>query len=177
MKNENISKNIEKCAILSEKRCKGLENWQKSGVAWGKTCGAWKMLQNEYLVANIGFDTAQNEPLKVRRWFMHFYSIRSLKRIHERAELSLSMHIAFAKTLSVETYSTVWQWLLSKRLIFVAAVESNRSDIRWVWRAILDGNFWWTIDDTLRWSMATSFCQSQVLMYFKAADMHSGSCT
>ena len=36
-----------------------------SGAKAHKSCRSRKMLQNEYLVAKIGFDDVDNEPLKV----------------------------------------------------------------------------------------------------------------
>ena len=40
------------------------KNWVPSGVKVFKSCRSWKMLQNDYLVAKIGVDTAENEPRK-----------------------------------------------------------------------------------------------------------------
>ena len=38
--------------------------WVPSGAKVCKSCRSWKMLQNDYLVAKIGVDTAENEPRK-----------------------------------------------------------------------------------------------------------------
>ena len=35
--------------------------WDSSGAELWKSCRSWKMLQNDYLLAKIGFDTAENE--------------------------------------------------------------------------------------------------------------------
>ena len=40
-----------------------LKNWILSGAKVCKSCRSRKMLKNEYLVAKIGVDTAENEPL------------------------------------------------------------------------------------------------------------------
>ena len=42
-----------------------LEIWDLSGAKVYTSCRSRKMLKNEYLLAKIGFDTAENEPLKV----------------------------------------------------------------------------------------------------------------
>ena len=39
--------------------------WIGSGAKVCESCRFWKMLNNEYLVANIGFDREENEPSKV----------------------------------------------------------------------------------------------------------------
>ena len=39
--------------------------WIGSGAKVCLSCRSWKMLKNECLVANIGFDTEENEPSKV----------------------------------------------------------------------------------------------------------------
>ena len=41
------------------------KNWVWSGAKVCQSCRSRKMLQNEYLLAKFGFDTAENEPLKV----------------------------------------------------------------------------------------------------------------
>ena len=38
--------------------------WDCSGAKGCKSCRAWKMLSNAYFLANIRFDTAENEPAK-----------------------------------------------------------------------------------------------------------------
>ena len=43
----------------------------KKGVKECNSCRSRKMLQNEYLIAKIGFDDADNEPPKVWWWFVH----------------------------------------------------------------------------------------------------------
>ena len=40
-----------------------LKFWVLSGAKVDKSCRSRKMLQNEYLVAKIGGDTAENEPV------------------------------------------------------------------------------------------------------------------
>ena len=39
--------------------------WIRSGAKVCESCRSWKMLKNDYLLAKIGFDTAENEPSKV----------------------------------------------------------------------------------------------------------------
>ena len=39
--------------------------WDSKGAKVCRSCRSRKMLQNEYLVAKIGFDTAENRPFKV----------------------------------------------------------------------------------------------------------------
>ena len=51
--------------FLNEKRCKGIEKSQNSGLVQRKKCKARKTLKNDALDAKIGVDTAVNEPLKV----------------------------------------------------------------------------------------------------------------
>ena len=48
-----------------QKWCKSSEKTQKSGIVQKKKCRSRQELSNEYLLAKIGVDTAENEPLKV----------------------------------------------------------------------------------------------------------------
>ena len=58
--------------------CKNLlKFWHLRGAKDCKSCRPRKMLKNEYLVAKIGFDTAENEPSKVWR---NFAKILNLER-------------------------------------------------------------------------------------------------
>ena len=45
-----------------QKWCKSLEKSQKSGMVQRKKCRSRQELSNEYLLAKIGVDTAENEP-------------------------------------------------------------------------------------------------------------------
>ena len=57
----NISWN---CADLCSKPCGCPEHSQKSGRMYRYSCRAWKTLQTEPFVANIGVDTTESGPLK-----------------------------------------------------------------------------------------------------------------
>ena len=48
--------------------------WVLSGAKDCMSCRSRKTLQNEYLVAKIGVDTAENEPLKVWGWFHSLFN-------------------------------------------------------------------------------------------------------
>ncbi len=57
-----------------------LEKWILSGAKVCKSSRSRKMLQNDYLVAKIGVDTAENEPPKI--WDKNFIiSILSLVHV------------------------------------------------------------------------------------------------
>ena len=45
-----------------------------SGAEVCRSCRSRQELSNEVLHAKIGFDTAENEPLKVWRWFISFFN-------------------------------------------------------------------------------------------------------
>ena len=47
-----------------------LKFWIRSGEKVRKSCRSWKQLQNEYLRANIAFDTAENEYCEVWPLFL-----------------------------------------------------------------------------------------------------------
>ena len=47
--------------------------WDWSGAKVWQSCRAWKMLQNAYLDAKIGFETEENEPPKVWRQIFSFF--------------------------------------------------------------------------------------------------------
>jgi hypothetical protein len=51
-----------------------LKFWDLSGVKIWKSCRSRKMLQNDYLVAIVAVHTAENEPLKILRWFHSFFN-------------------------------------------------------------------------------------------------------
>ena len=59
MRSLKIFKFHENLEILSSKRCK------REGAKVCQSCRSRKMLKNDYLLAKIGFDTAENEPSKV----------------------------------------------------------------------------------------------------------------
>ena len=44
-------------------------------VKWGPLCRSWQELSNDYLVAKIGFDTAENEPCKLCPLCVYSYHI------------------------------------------------------------------------------------------------------
>ena len=46
---------------------KFVKNWDRNGAKECQSCRSRKMLKNGYLLAKIGADTAENEPLNVRR--------------------------------------------------------------------------------------------------------------
>ena len=50
-----------------------LKIWILSGAKVDKSIRSRKMLQNEYLVAKIGGDTAENEPLQILTLFIHLF--------------------------------------------------------------------------------------------------------
>ena len=50
-----------------------LKLWILSGAKVDKSIRSRKMLQNEYLVAKIGVDTAENEPLQNLTLFIHLF--------------------------------------------------------------------------------------------------------
>ena len=50
-----------------------LKFWDLSGAKVWKSCRSRKSLQNEYLVAIVAVDTAENEPFKVWGWFHSFF--------------------------------------------------------------------------------------------------------
>ena len=51
-----------------------LKFWDLSGAKVCRSCRSRQELSNEVLHATIGFDTAENEPLKVWRWFISFFN-------------------------------------------------------------------------------------------------------
>ena len=51
--------------FFSKNWCKGNEKSRNSGLVQRKKCKARKTLKNDALDANIGVDTAVNEPLKL----------------------------------------------------------------------------------------------------------------
>ena len=64
MENENENEN--EIFILAKKSDDFfLKFWDLSGAKDCKACSSRKMLKNEYLVAKIGVDTAENEPSKI----------------------------------------------------------------------------------------------------------------
>ena len=79
-----------------------LKIWILGGVKVCKSCRSRQTLQNEYLVAKIGFDTAANESSKV--WLIMWLKIRNMiryrifqlrpKRIPWSSEASYSFHSA-----------------------------------------------------------------------------------
>ena len=57
--------------------------WDWSGAKVWESCRAWKMLQNVYLDATIGFETEENEPPKVwRQIFLFFIRLLTSYRFH-----------------------------------------------------------------------------------------------
>ena len=50
-----------------------LKFWDLSGAKVWKSCRSRKSWKNEYLVAIVAVDTAENEPLKVWAWFHSFF--------------------------------------------------------------------------------------------------------
>ena len=69
---QNSMKSVEKSRFLPNfgKKCENFEDFfLKNSVSIGakdwKSCRSRKMLQNEYLIAKVGVDTAENEPHQV----------------------------------------------------------------------------------------------------------------
>ena len=54
-----------------------LKYWGRSGAKACKSCRSHQELPNEYLLAKFGFDTAENEPLKVR-YLNYFFKAKIL---------------------------------------------------------------------------------------------------
>ena len=68
--------------------------WDWSGAKVWQSCRAWKMLQNAYLDAKIGFDTEENEPPKVwRQIFSFFHSPPYSSPLVQRSETVGSVKI------------------------------------------------------------------------------------
>jgi len=70
----NFEKNVNVLAFLTWKTPKKkdeslLKYWDLSGAKACKSCRSRQELSNEYLLAKIGVDTAENEPLKVHLIF------------------------------------------------------------------------------------------------------------
>ena len=62
----------------------GFPTSEKKGAKECKSCRSRKTLQNEYLVAKIGVDTAENEPSKVsRKWGFQSASFRGHYERHK----------------------------------------------------------------------------------------------
>ena len=79
-KNNSFSLNFSNILQQSEnfaKDCRKSKKWVWSGAKVCHSSRSRKMLQNEYLVAKIGFDTAENEPSKVD--ISIFRALRNLK--------------------------------------------------------------------------------------------------
>jgi len=67
-----------------------LKFWDLSGAKVCKSCRSRKSWKNEYLVAIVAVDTAENEPLKVWGWF-HSFFIRLLRNSAVQQILRLSI--------------------------------------------------------------------------------------
>ena len=61
---QNLAKSGKIAEILQNLR-KSSRIWVRSGAKVCQSCRSRKMLKNDYLLAKIGFDTAENEPSKV----------------------------------------------------------------------------------------------------------------
>ena len=61
-----LKEDLSRFAEILENYCQNFTKiWIRSGAKVFESCRSRKMLQNEYLVVKIGFDTAENEPSKV----------------------------------------------------------------------------------------------------------------
>ena len=83
-KSQNSSKNAKKIQKITNfgKNLDGfsLKFWDLSGAKVWKSCRSRKTWKNEYLVAIVAVDTAENEPLKVWGWLGQTQTPNSAKK-------------------------------------------------------------------------------------------------
>ena len=120
-KNDDFDQDLAKFADISVKNVKKFDEFLLKIWIWGgakecESCRSWKILQNEYLVVKIGFDTAENEPSKVsRKWGVQTGSARghlsgaTARVAHNAVRQHFQSQIFYRGTLSFPCFGKLWR--------------------------------------------------------------------